>query len=233
MQDNPNTYTTSKEEKQKLLKSMFVPFVILSIMWMVWISETVLGISFSNLGIYPGKLKGLAGVIFSPFLHGSLEHIFNNSIPVMILGTAIFYFYRQVAYRVVAIIWLLGGIGVWLIARPAHHIGASGLVYGFASFLFFSGVTRQNINLLAISLIVVFLYGSLVWGIFPIKEEISWEGHLCGGTVGFVLSFYYRKYGPQRTKYRWDEDDEDDEEDDENGFWNIDYTDEEEKKTKI
>jgi membrane associated rhomboid family serine protease len=109
------------------------------------------------------------------------------------------------------LVWFISGIIVWLTARPAYHIGASGLVYGFASFVFFSGIIRNNINLLAISLLVVFLYGGLVWGIFPYDFRVSWESHLVGGMTGLGMAFYYRSYGPPSTKKIWpeDEDEED------------------------
>lgn len=104
------------------------------------------------------------------------------------------------------------GIWVWVGGRSGYHIGASGLVYGLASFLFFSGVIRNDIRLLAISLLVVFLYGSMIWGIFPIFPQVSWESHMLGGISGLVLAIYYRKYGPQKKVYEWELEEEEEEE---------------------
>jgi membrane associated rhomboid family serine protease len=108
----------------------------------------------------------------------------------------LFYFYRPVAFRVFFLTWIITGILVWLGGRSSYHIGASGLIYGFASFLFFSGIIRNNINLMAISLLVVFLYGGLVWGILPYDYKISWESHLFGALTGLALAITYRNYGP-------------------------------------
>ena len=196
------------EEKRKFYHSLVFPAFFLLLIWVIKISESSLEMSFSHLGLFPLKAEGLKGILFSPLLHADFKHLFDNSVPLFFLSVAIFYFYRPVAYRVFFLIWLISGIVVWLTARPAYHIGASGLVYGFAAFVFFSGVIRNNIHLLAISLLVVFLYGGLVWGIFPYDFRVSWESHLVGGLSGVAMAFYYRSYGPPSTKKIWDDDDD-------------------------
>lgn len=198
-------------EKKKFLHSLVFPSFFIIVLWMVKIIEILDDVDLTYYGLFPRKLAGLTGIITSPFIHGNINHIIDNSIPLFFLSLAVFYFYNKVAYKVFFITWFFTGITVWLFARPAYHIGASSLIYGFGSFLFFSGIIRQNINLLAISLLVTFLYGSMVWGIFPYRSGMSWESHLLGGISGFALSFVYRKHGPQKTKYEWDE-----EEDEEN-----------------
>ena len=203
-------------EKNKLLNSLYFPIVFILILWFIKFLETILDYNFTDFGIYPLKLSGLKGILFSPFIHGSFLHLFNNSVPVLVLGTALFYFYRDVAYKIIILSWLISGFWVWFMARPAYHIGASGLIYAWASFLFFSGIIRKNKNLLAISLLVTFLYGSLIWGIFPIEEKISWEGHLMGGIAGFILSIYFKDYGPVKKEPEWYDEDEDNEENEEN-----------------
>jgi membrane associated rhomboid family serine protease len=142
----------------------------------------------------------------------------SNSIPFLILTFALLYFYRNLAYRIFFLIYILSGICGWVGGRESWHLGASGLVYGLASFLFFSGIFRKDANLLTIGIIVVFLYGSMFWGIFPIKPEISWESHLWGSASGLVLAFYYRNQGPVRPSASWESepDEEDEEEYDEN-----------------
>jgi membrane associated rhomboid family serine protease len=128
------------------------------------------------------------------------------------MGAGIIYFYRSLSYRVFLIIWIASGICLWIGGRPSYHIGASGLVYGMAAFLFFSGAIRRDPRLAAISLIIVFLYGGMVWGVFPIWPTISWEGHLFGGIAGLACAIAYRHQGPQRKVYSWEleEDEEDD-----------------------
>lgn len=195
-------------EKKKLGISLIFPVAFLLAIWLVWFVEITLDLDFSRYGIFPRKLSGLKGIVFSPLIHADIKHLFNNSIPLLVLTAAIFYFYSSLAFRIFFLTWLMGGIWVWFGGREAYHIGASGLIYGFAAFLFVSGVIRNYIPLLAISMLVVFLYGSLIWGIFPIKPQISYESHMLGAIAGVVLAFHYRKFGPQRPKYNWEEEEE-------------------------
>jgi membrane associated rhomboid family serine protease len=197
------------EEKKKFIHSLVFPTFFLVLLWVIKISEAALDVNFVHLGLFPLTASGLKGIFFAPLIHGDFRHLIDNSVPLYFLSIAIFYFYRPVAYRVFFLTWFISGLIVWLTARPAYHIGASGLVYGFASFVFFSGIIRNNINLLAISLIVVFLYGGLIWGIFPYDLQISWESHLVGGMTGLSMALFYRNYGPPPDKKEWPEDEDD------------------------
>jgi membrane associated rhomboid family serine protease len=201
------------KEKAKFLESLFYPFLFLILIWGIKIAENVFSLSLGKLGIYPLQVWGLPGIIFAPLVHGGYSHLFTNSGPLMVLGTAIFYFYRSIAFRLIFLAWLLTGLWVWFGGRPAYHIGASGLIYAFASFLFFSGFIRKSIELIAISFVIVFLYGGMVWGIFPLMENISWESHLMGGIAGFVLALYYKDEGPQRKRFEWEFEEEEEQED--------------------
>ncbi len=183
-------------EKKELLQSLLFPVLFLIIIWLVKIAEIVLNTDFIYLGLYPLKWRGLIGILTAPLIHADLRHLFDNSIPVLILSTSLFYFYRPVAYRVFFLTWIITGILVWFGGRSSYHIGASGLIYGFASFLFFSGIIRNSINLMAISLLVVFMYGGLVWGILPYDYKISWESHMFGAITGLCLAIVYRHRGP-------------------------------------
>jgi membrane associated rhomboid family serine protease len=200
------------KEKAKFLDSLFYPLLFLIIIWGIKIAENAFSLSLGKLGIYPLQVRALPGIIFAPLVHGSYYHLFANSGPLLVLGTAIFYFYRQVAFRLIILAWLMTGLWVWFGGRPAYHIGASGLVYAFASFLFFSGFIRKSIELIAISFVIVFLYGGMFWGIFPLRGNISWESHLLGGIAGFVLAYYYKDEGPQRKRFDWEFEDDDEEE---------------------
>lgn len=211
------------KEKKRLLYSFAFPGLFLVLIWLVKIAEVTLNLNFTFLGIFPLRAKGLIGIITAPLVHSDFQHLAANSLPLVILGTGIFYFYHKIAYKVFFLIYLISNIWVWFGARYAYHIGASGLIYGFASFLFFSGVIRKNIKLMAISLLVVFLYGSMVWGLLPIQPHVSWESHLMGAIAGLVLAFYYRDKGPKRKIYSWELEEEYDEEGDENAYWNINY----------
>jgi membrane associated rhomboid family serine protease len=200
-------------EKKRFIYSLVFPLFFLVLLWVIKLIEIIDNQDFMYYGIYPRRINGLIGILTSPLIHGSINHIIDNSIPLFFLSLALFYFYNKVAYSVFFLTYFLNGITVWLFARSAYHIGASGLVYGFGSFLFFSGIIRQNINLLAISLLVVFLYGSMVWGIFPYKVDVSWESHFLGAFIGFILSIVYRKQGPQIVKHDWEDEYEHEEED--------------------
>lgn len=203
--------------RKKMFLSMIIPGIFVTLMWLVKIAEVLFEIDLSGFGINPLALKGLPGIIFSPLIHGDFNHLFNNSLPLFFLATALFYFYSEVALKVFLWTYFLTGLLVWLAGREAWHIGASGLVYGLASFLFFSGILRRHFRLIALSLLIVFLYGSMVWGLFPgVYKNVSWESHMLGFFSGVFLSLWYRKEGPQQTIYEWlEEDEEEDIEDDE------------------
>jgi membrane associated rhomboid family serine protease len=201
--------------RKKILLSLVVPGTFVIILWIIRFIEAKFGVDFSELGIYPMEISGLKGILFSPLIHSDIKHLFNNSLPILVLGSALFYFYSDVAFRVLAITWITTGILVWFAGRPAWHIGASGIVYSLASFLFVSGLIRRYFRLMALSLLVVFLYGSMVWGMFPsVNTGISWESHMLGAITGLTLAILYRKDGPVRPIPEWMLYDDDDDEDD-------------------
>jgi len=183
---------------------MLIPAIFIFIMWLAKIIELLFNLDLSNLGIFPLSVKGLPGIIFSPFIHAGFGHLFNNSLPLFFLATALFYFYSEIAVKIFLWTYFLTGLFVWLAGRDAWHIGASGLVYGLASFLFFSGIIRKYFRLVALSLLIVFLYGSMVWGIFPgTYRNVSWESHMLGFISGIILALRFRKEGPQEPVYEW------------------------------
>ncbi len=198
---------------------MLIPFLMVAFMWLVMGASYLFGTDFHFLGIYPGRPATLTGVITSPFIHSGIRHLVNNSLPLFILGTALFYFYSQVAFRVLLMVTLFTGLTVWLTGRPAWHIGASGIVYGLLAFLFVSGIIRRHIPLMGLSLLVVFLYGEMVWGIFPgLRFDISWESHMLGAAAGVILAFWYRREGPQRPVPFYEKEEQEEEgRDEENG----------------
>ncbi|MCF8222555.1 MAG: rhomboid family intramembrane serine protease [Bacteroidales bacterium] len=199
--------------RKKIFLSMVVPLSFIILIWLILFLENQLEVSLSFLGIYPRELTGLTGVITSPLIHHDFEHLINNTVPLFVLGTAVFYFYSEIAFSVSLYSWLITGLFVWVAGREAWHIGASGLLYSLASFLFFSGFIRKYFRLIALSLLVVFLYGSMVWGMFPLIDiHVSWESHMLGAGTGLILAILYRRKGPQRKLPDWyyEEDDEED-----------------------
>lgn len=187
-----------------LRKAILYPLLFVCLITLIHFFGEYTGTKLSDWGVYPRQKQGLKGIIGMIFVHGSWKHLFNNAVPLLVLGSAIFYFYRSIALKVIFYSILFTGFLVWLGARPSYHIGASGLVYALAAFLFLSGLLRQHRPLMALSLFVAFLYGGLIWGIFPNEQRISWEGHLFGGISGLFWALYYRTEGPQRKKYSWE-----------------------------
>jgi membrane associated rhomboid family serine protease len=195
--------------RKKFLLSIIIPGSVVFLMWIVKIIEVLFEIDLTRFGIFPLEAQGLPGILLSPFIHADFKHLFDNTLPFFLLATAVFYFYSEVAVKVLFWTYLLTGFFVWIAGREAWHIGASGLVYGLASFLFFSGIIRRYYRLIALSLLIVFLYGSMVWGMLPdLYKNVSWESHMLGFISGIILSVWYRNEGPQRPVYDWlDEED--------------------------
>ena len=212
--------------------STIIPTILVAIMWVVKIIEVLFHLDFSFLGVKPVSPEGIPGIFLFHFIHGDWEHLFANTIPILVLGSALYYFYRPIANRILLILILSVGLLTWCGARGGVHIGASGLVYGLTFFLMLSGFIRKDKKLIIISLVVVFLYGSLVWGLYPkyaIENNISWEGHLSGFVMGIVLAIYYKGevwYGNENGDENgiWDDDDDCDDDIDpetQKPYWDI------------
>jgi membrane associated rhomboid family serine protease len=194
----------SSVDQRRFFISVSIPLLFLVILWTIKYAEWLFDDDYTMFGVYPLKAIGLMGIITSPLIHANIEHLLANSLPLLVLGTGLFFFYYKVAFRVFFIIYFATGIWVWIGGREAYHIGASGLVYGLAFFIFSGGVILRDIRLMAISLLVVFLYGGMFWGIFPIDPKVSWESHLSGGLTGALLAIFYRKQGPPAIRYAWE-----------------------------
>lgn len=183
------------------------PTAFVMLIWIVFWAQVRFFSEIKSFGIYPQTIKGLRGIFFSPLIHGDIQHIYHNTIPLFVLTAALFYFYRPIAWKVLLYGILLSGLLTWIIGRPANHIGASGLIYVLVSFIFFKGVFAKHYRLIALSLLVIFLYGSMIWYVFPVEEHISWEGHLGGLATGFLFSLIFRKTIAKPEKYTWQEPD--------------------------
>ena len=190
--------------KRKNLTSLKFSAIVLIIIWSVKLFEIVFDYDFTEYGVLPRNFNGLIGILFSPLIHSDVNHLLSNSLPVIILCLLIFNFYSQIAKKIFIYLYFISGLWLWCIGRESFHIGASGLIYAMASFLFFSGILRKNSQLSAVALLVIFIYGGLFWGLFPIHKNISWEGHLTGFIAGILVSFIFRKDGPKRKKYNWE-----------------------------
>jgi len=182
------------------------PLFFILAMWIVFWFELKFSVHLKEYGIYPRSFEGLRGVLFSPFIHGDLLHLYNNSIPLLLLLAALRYFYRSVSFKVLIFGILFSGILTWLIGRESYHIGASGLIYVLVSFIFFKGIQTKYYRLVALSLTLIMVYGGLIWYVFPdVEEGISWEGHLSGLITGFGMSLFFKtpEY-KQPIRYEWE-----------------------------
>ena len=192
------------QEKRKLISSILFPVSFIIFLWIIKLSEFIFCISFAHLGLRPHNLSGLVGIFTAPLIHSGFGHLLSNTFPLLLLGMGILYFYPTASYKVFALVYLIPGVFVWFFGRSAYHIGASGLIYGFVSFLFFSGMIRRDTRSIALALIVTFLYGGIIWGIIPQNGNISWEYHLFGSLTGIACAFIYRKSDPYK-KYEWED----------------------------
>jgi len=198
-------------EKRIFFHSLLFPALFVFVFWLVEIYEQMMQVSLVRFGVYPLHLNGLWGILFSPFIHANFDHLISNSVPFFVLMFMLIYFYRRISYRIFFQLYFLAGIFVWLSGREAWHIGASGVIYAMAAFHFVSGIIRNDTRLLTLSVIVVFLYGGMVWGMFPINPDVSWEGHLWGAVSGVLLALVYRKYRIRRDKFDWEDEPDEDE----------------------
>jgi membrane associated rhomboid family serine protease len=183
------------------------PLMLLFFEWLVFWYQVRVDYGIKAFGIRPQKLEGLFGIFTSPFLHGDINHLYNNSIPLFVLSLALFYFYNKIAWKVIFYGILLSGFLTWLIGSSGNHIGASGLIYVLVSFIFFKGIFAKYYRLVALSLMIIFLYGSMIWYVFPIKIGMSWEGHLGGLITGFIFALIFKKQVAKPERYKWEQPD--------------------------
>ena len=198
--------SNNPRELSSFTKSLVIPFTFVLFLWAIYFSQVTFNLPYIQYGILPRKISGLVGILSAPLIHANITHLLSNTPTLLILSVSVMYFYPSSSLKVFVVIYLLTGILVWLFAREAYHIGASGIIYGLLGFLFFSGVFRRDNRSIALALLVTFIYGGLVWGILPGDKGISWESHLFGGISGIIVSFIYRKQDPY-IKYDWEKED--------------------------
>lgn len=201
-------YTLSKQARKSFLLAMKIALVFIGVLWTIFILDTVFGLRLARFGLRPGSISGLLGIVTAPLLHGNFPHILSNTLPLFLALTATLYLYPRSAIRVIPLVWLGSGALAWVIGRPNLHIGVSGLIYGLLAYVFFSGILRRELRAVSVSLLVGFLYGSMVWGVLPSRPHMSWEMHLAGASIGVLLAFLYRNWDrPPLVRYEWEDDD--------------------------
>lgn len=203
----------------RLQRSFLLTAAFVLLLWLIESAQLLFGLDLVRYGVYPRELHGLIGLLTAPLIHGSLSHLFVNTLPLVLLGTALLYTYPRSARIVLPSVYLGSGLAVWLFARSAYHIGASGLAFGLLSFLLVIGILRWDKRAIALSLAVSFMYGGMLWGILPTAENISFEAHLSGALIGLILAFVLKQRdpAPPQRHYSWEDEEE---EDDWDEFWN-------------
>lgn len=201
---------SDKQNKpEENISKYLIPLILPALIWVVYLLSVFLNVDLTRMGLLPRVPIGLLGIITAPLIHANFSHLISNTVPLIILGWIIFSFYRKVAFISFIFIYFLTGLLVWIFARQVYHIGASGIVYGYVSFLFFSGIFRKDNTSIALALVITFLYGGLVWGVLPGMKGISWESHLFGGISGLLAAYIFRKIDPPAKKYDWEDEPDD------------------------
>jgi membrane associated rhomboid family serine protease len=176
-----------------VIESAVIPLRLVFLMWLFFYLEFLTSIPFSIYGVVPRTLLGLIGIVTSPMLHGSFLHLVSNTVPLLFLGSVLFFFYHRIGTSVFLRAYFWTNILVWFFARSANHIGASGLVYALAFFLIFFGIFRRDLASIFISIIVMLLYGGVFYGVLPTDPNVSWESHFAGALVGISTAITYSK----------------------------------------
>ena len=206
-----------QDDRNRLRQAFRLATAFAALLWIIKTVEMFFHLELARYGVYPRQTGGLAGILLGPFIHGSWSHLVANTLPIIVLGTALLYGYPRSAKVVLPVVWLGSGLGVWLFAREAYHIGASGLTFGVMFFLLVIGILRWDKRAIVLSMIVFLLYGSMVWGIFPLQPGISFESHFFGAVIGTLLAIMLKNHdpAPKEKTYSWEEETDDIEEFDE------------------
>ncbi len=202
-------HSNSEKAKRNFEFAVKLAAIIVAVIWLVFLVDGFLGLGLRQFGLVPRQLSGLAGIIMVPLLHANFPHIISNSLPLFVGLLAMLYLYPNSAVKALPVLYFGTSILTWIYARPNLHIGASGLIYGILTYVFVSGLLRRDMRSIGVTLLVYFLYGSMVWGVLPIREKMSWELHLSGVVLGVLLALRFRHWDRIRIKeYDWEENDE-------------------------
>jgi membrane associated rhomboid family serine protease len=201
-------FISSPRAQRNFALAIKIALFTVGLLWVILIVDSVLGLGLMRFGLRPRQFEGLGGVFTAPLLHSGPEHLLSNSLPLLISLTAILYLYPASSIRVIPVIWLGSGLLAWVVGRPSLHFGASGFVYGLLAYVFISGILRLDMRSVAVSVMVWFLYGSMVWGVLPIRPNMSWELHLAGAILGVAMAIAFRRWDITPLKrYAWEDDD--------------------------
>ncbi len=180
-------------DRNHLRSALLVPVVVVFLIAFLHFLRVILLVPAQLFSVLPRDIHYLTGILTSPFVHGGIGHLLSNLLPLFAGLGVIMLFYRRVAIKSILSIYILTGVFVWLFAREVYHIGASGVVYGLISFIFWSGIFRRSLKSIMLALVVMILYSGMLIGVFPVREGVSWESHLFGVVAGVIIAFLMRK----------------------------------------
>jgi membrane associated rhomboid family serine protease len=204
-------YARTERARDNFRLAVRIALGFVALLWVIELLSLALDLGPEDFGVRPRQLAGLPGIVFAPLVHGGFAHLLANSLPLVVLGTAMLYLYPSAALKVLPAVYLGPGVAVWLFARGGVHVGASGLVYGLVSYIFVAGLIRRDRRAIAASLLVSFMYGALVWGVLPIESGVSWETHLAAALIGVALAIALRRLDiPLRKRYSWEDEEDND-----------------------
>jgi len=204
-------FTDSQRARANFRLAVKLTLGFVALIWFIQLLNWALDLGVEDFGVRPRELAGLPGILFAPLMHSGFAHLIANSLPLLIVATAMLYLYPSAALLVLPAVYLGPGVAVWLFARGGVHVGASGLIYGLVSYIFVAGMIRRDRRAIAASLLVSFLYGASVWGVLPIEPGVSWETHLAAAVIGLTLALALRRLDiPPRRRYTWEDEKDND-----------------------
>ena len=199
-------YTGSRQMRTNFRVAVEIALAFVALLWLIQMFNWTLDLELQRFGVRPREWRGVIGIFLAPLLHADFQHLLANSLPLLVLGSVMLHLYRHAALRVLIALYLGPGLAVWLFAKGGVHIGASGIAYGLVAYILVAGLIRRDRRAIAASLLVCFMYGTLVWGVLPIKPGVSWETHLSGALIGIVMAFIFRHLDiPPRRRYSWED----------------------------
>ena len=198
-------YTGSPSARAGFRLAVQLSLAFVALLWAIQFANAGLDLDVMPFGVRPRTPAGLAGILFAPLVHAGFDHLIANTLSLAVAAIAMLHLYPRSSRVVLPALWLGPGIAVWLFARGGNHVGASGLVYGLAAYVFAAGLIRRDRRAIAASLLVAFMYGASVWGVLPLRSGHSWETHLAAALIGLALAVLLRDRDiVPRVRYEWE-----------------------------
>jgi len=185
----PTSSKYSPTKTETVRQRAFVVGIMLAAMWGLEVIDAILGQPLNSLGIEPRTVSGLVGIPLAPVLHGGFGHLLANTLPFALLALLTIMRGISTFVMVTVFVTLVGGLAVWLVASSGYHIGASGLIFGYFGYNLAMGIFERSFKSILMAVLVVLLYGSMIFGVFPGRPGISWEGHLFGAAAGIGWAY--------------------------------------------